>query len=113
MNKNYTPGPWHVGGNGTIIYDAEGWGVANATVFHGRHPGAAEANAHLIAAAPELLAALQEVVMLAQEMHTHWDNDRDIKVGKYLLALSGQLPGYDKRTNELHAVIIKATRGAT
>lgn len=62
-NANHTPGPWHAGGNGTIIYANDGWGVANATVFHWRQePGTAEANARLIAAAPELLAALEWAV---------------------------------------------------
>lgn len=61
---------------------------------------------------PVLVTVLQDVVMLAEEMHTHWDNDRDAKVGKYLLALAGRLPGYDKRTDEIHAAIANATGGA-
>lgn len=58
-----TPGPWHTGGDGTIIYAADGWAVASATVFHGRHGGRAEAkaDARLIAAAPELLGALRAI----------------------------------------------------
>lgn len=57
----HTPGPWRVGGDGTIIYAPDGFAVANATVFHGRHPGAAPANARLIAAAPDMLAELERL----------------------------------------------------
>lgn len=67
-----------------------------------------KADAHLIAAAPQLFEALIEVVLLAREMFEHWDSDRDAKVGKYLLALSGQLAGYDKRTDEIFSAISKA-----
>lgn len=62
----------------------------------------------LISAAPDLLEALEGVVLLAREMFEHWDSDRDAKVGKYLLAISGQRPGYDKRTDEILAAISKA-----
>lgn len=37
MNK-HTPTPWHVGETApTIVYAPDGFAVANATVFHGRH----------------------------------------------------------------------------
>ena len=42
---NHTKEPWHTGADGIIIYDANGWGIANATVFHGRHDGLKEAKA--------------------------------------------------------------------
>lgn len=55
----HTQGPLHIGGDGTIIYDKDGWGVANATVFHGRQePGTAAANARRIVAC---VNALQHV----------------------------------------------------
>ena len=44
MNAKHTPGPWHVATGGQQIRRGEG-----------------VANAHLIAAAPDLLAALQEI----------------------------------------------------
>ena len=60
METKRTPGPWHTGGHGnTIIYAADGWAVADVKVYHNRHNGYEEtqANARLIAAAPELLEA--------------------------------------------------------
>lgn len=58
-----SPAPWHVSGSKIpIVYDANGWAVCNAVVFHGRHSeGQSLVNAKLIAAAPELLAALDQV----------------------------------------------------
>ncbi|MGP5757726.1 hypothetical protein [Pseudomonas aeruginosa] len=62
MSK-HTPGPWHVGGpNKCTIYDKHGQRLANS--FEGvmatqRTDSECEANARLIAAAPELLEALK------------------------------------------------------
>lgn len=63
MGDHHTPGPWHVGTGKatTIVYAADGYAVANATTYHGRHDQPAEANAALIAAAPDMLTALQMV----------------------------------------------------
>ena len=62
----HTPGPWHIGDRfcGRFIYDARGWAVAD---FRGapdsKIPSAQkDANGALIAAAPDMLAALQEAV---------------------------------------------------
>jgi hypothetical protein len=66
----HTPGPWEIRGTyhthemialptSTIITDANG--VVHAYVSQGNWPGDRDANARLIAAAPELLAALREV----------------------------------------------------
>lgn len=69
MTSQHTPGPWHVGDNfsgPTIVYNQKGWCVADCRAPHGKfHPdGAREANARLIAAAPDLLEALR--YLLAQ-----------------------------------------------
>ena len=56
----HTPGPWTLQ-NGTVL-GADGVGVTRP--FE-RFDGAASANARLIAAAPELLAALQEIAIAA------------------------------------------------
>ena len=70
MSPKHTPGPWHTGGqDDRIIYAADGFAVADATVFHGRHRSKDAAptethNARLIAAAPELLDALKVLLSL-------------------------------------------------
>lgn len=51
MSEKHTQRRLHTGGDGTIIYDAQGWGVANATVYHGRQePGTARENARRLVA---------------------------------------------------------------
>ena len=66
----HTPGPWHTGGTGgLIVFDASGYATANATVFHGRNEdGESAANARLIAAAPELLEALELAVATIERL---------------------------------------------
>lgn len=62
----HTPGPWHTGTTANTkysIYERFGQQIAEsfAGVFIGNTPSAArEANARLIAAAPELLEALEQ-----------------------------------------------------
>lgn len=61
----HTKGPWHVGGKASvIIYSPDGHAVANAEVYHTHFGGVAEtqANARLIAAAPEILKSLKLIV---------------------------------------------------
>lgn len=62
MAPNHTPGPWHVGGKDrTVIFAEDGYAVADTKSFHGKHrDGAAQANAHLIAAAPDLLEFVRD-----------------------------------------------------
>lgn len=50
--SQHTQGQLHTGGDGTIVYDKDGWGVLNATVFHGRQAGpeTARENARRMAA---------------------------------------------------------------
>lgn len=64
MSAGHTKGPLHVGGkDGTIIFDKDGWATADTKSYHGRHrDGEAQANALLYAAAPDLLAALTEIL---------------------------------------------------
>lgn len=65
MKTTNTPGPWHVGIKQAeqIVYNDKGWAVANATVYHGKEDLAeVKANARLIAACPDLLAACEQLV---------------------------------------------------
>jgi hypothetical protein len=61
-NTQHTPGPWHVGeGRASIIvYASDGYAIANAATYHPKERDL-EANARLIAAAPELLEAARSV----------------------------------------------------
>ena len=65
MTTKHTPGPWHVGGlQGTgraaIVYSPDGYSICDCKSYHGKREWSEmEANARLIAAAPDLLAALE------------------------------------------------------
>ena len=62
----HTPGPWHIGVRtyyaGRDVYGPHGQAVAVAELKLLMHPLEAEANARLIAAAPELLALLKRIL---------------------------------------------------
>jgi hypothetical protein len=55
MGEKFTPGPW--GNNGGTVESAAGWHVATA---HGNGGGQLD-NAYLIAAAPDMYAALNKM----------------------------------------------------
>lgn len=99
----HTPGPWHVGlmnGEGSVFADegrmrAEAGGttlypICSVIDFDGER----EANARLIAAAPELLAALQRLTIQAE------------MTDDYEQSIGGTLHGAIKQAN---AAIAKAT----
>ena len=99
----HTPGPWHVGRGLAlrIVYNKDGWPVASAAVFHNRFSENEDlANALLIAEAPDMLKALQELADAAQA--------RENPMGDpcALLAAQASLREAAKRA---HSVIIKAT----
>lgn len=62
----YTPAPWHVGDTNknfdAMVYGKDGLMIANCTKVRGRSIEEEDANAQLIAAAPELLEALKKIV---------------------------------------------------
>lgn len=63
MQANRTPGPWYTMGAGVYTGSAQNDNIAHiATAHFYGVSGDPMANARLIAAAPDLLAALQEIV---------------------------------------------------
>lgn len=56
--------------------------------------------------------ALNGAVAVAREAHAHWDADRDAKVGKLLLALSGYALGYDPRTDAVQTALAQEQGGS-
>ena len=63
MNTNHTPGPWRSTHDGLIIACCNNQSVARVSKFDLQDR---DANALLIAAAPELLGLLRELVRLAE-----------------------------------------------
>ena len=94
MTTKHTPGPWHVD---TEDQDADihsGFGMAAKTMGHGHaQDGEGTANARLIAAAPELLDAL---------------NEQD----RFLGVLSGTVPLSEKDTHRRIQINREAVRAA-
>lgn len=83
MTTKHTPGPWHVGRGADghpIVYvdcpasEGSGPGIAHVCpIPHMRSTqGTKEANAHLIAAAPDLLAACDEALNHIEEGTTSY-----------------------------------------
>ena len=74
MSAKHTPGPWRVDIDRAIVADSQARGIWRTVVADLGLPtspnGAQEreANAHLIAAAPDLLEALEELVVTADNM---------------------------------------------
>lgn len=103
MATKHTPGPWKCGGHkGRIIYAPDGFAVGDATVFHGRNPDDTEHNARLMAAAPEMLAALERLEFAAL--------CRDSTMGDpcRLLEAKAELSA---AASEARAIIKRATEG--
>ena len=67
-----------------------------------------EANTQAPATQAELLEALESCVKIADEAFVLWDADKDMKVGKMLRALAGQMPRYRADIDKIHAAIAKA-----
>jgi hypothetical protein len=68
----FTPGPWHVhGANGNVVYAPDGWIADVRAGTKGSHGPAAQANANLIAAAPDLYAACKALIAY-QESEEEW-----------------------------------------
>ena len=65
--KTHTPGPWHyeTGDDGAVIYT--GFTIAKIPIDGSDW----QSNAHLIAAAPDLLAALEAALTAVEYYHEH------------------------------------------
>ncbi len=71
---SHTPGKWRVVNRVDVQAEAQGCLAYISTAgARGRTLEEAEANANLIAAAPDLLAALEEVVAISDRKHNAWD----------------------------------------
>jgi len=76
MTTHHTPGPWNV--TGLYVREQDGGLVASINdLWHGQKTPKAEknANARLIAAAPDLLAALEELLWSASRTSLETDGD--------------------------------------
>ena len=61
VRGSFAPAPWHIGElNPWLVYAADGYAVADLRTYHGRHADT-KADARLIAAAPEMLEALERI----------------------------------------------------
>jgi len=103
METKHTPGPWSAtndtvkGPSGNIVAECMGYSV-KATAPEQRAQGGREANAHLIAAAPELLEACRNLSQYVA---------KGIADGAFKDCV---LPkGAEKRLNQAQAAIAKAT----
>lgn len=80
LSASHTPGPWHLSPDGRGIYQGRSGDtdVYVAEIFpnYGLTIEEANANARLIAAAPELLAALRILTEHAQEQYPHIESER-------------------------------------
>lgn len=72
---SYTPGPWYVCRyDPAVVLDGVGREVADCSTFE-TMPLEEAANARLVAAAPELLAAIEQLIDYAQP--DNWDEGND------------------------------------
>lgn len=97
MSAQHTPGPWKAccsaGGDFLGIYPDTGAAEFPVAKMPGIiRPGVNEANARLIAAAPELLAALKEavdlIVQVTQSRWSEWEATEAETVGDFRAAIA-------------------------
>lgn len=62
MTSQHTPGPWYVTPDACAVYEKDGLGYRADTICHIVGHPFTRANARLVAAAPEMLAALESLV---------------------------------------------------
>lgn len=111
MSGQHTAGPWHVGENNdqAIVFDADGWAVCDCKTYHRKgRIDEMRSNARLIAAAPDLLDALERAVkwlVICDDPRS----EKDLAVAETALrkARGGQsTPGWaDQRLAQAYALI--------
>jgi hypothetical protein len=81
----FTKGPWHTGeGRSSLfVFASDGYAIANAVVYHGRHSGEDEANAALIAAGPSLYTALKKYAEFCCCLKCHGDEMCEVCNDRY------------------------------
>ena len=80
--QKHTPGPWHISKDGNDVEN-----VMDAGVCAMYADETATANAHLMAAAPDLLAALDSLLSLgASEGFGQWEEWEEVKVARAAIA---------------------------
>lgn len=89
--SNYTEGPWFVRSGTGLIIKAKNCVIACAALLRGDDWDKAKANAQLIAAAPELLEALEEALPMlhtGDELPMSYYKDKPGALGKALRAIA-------------------------
>jgi hypothetical protein len=91
----HTPGPWHVDScDDDLIYSANGWHIATVGNEAQEQPAhEITANAQLIAAAPELLDALEFVRMTFADIEASKRKGYYIECPKVVAAAIGKAKG--------------------
>jgi len=74
-NTQHTPGPWFVTPDGAAVYEKDGFGYRGETVCRLVGHPFTTANARLIAAAPDLLDALAEMLADADTLQEPYRNE--------------------------------------
>jgi len=105
MKTQHTPVPWAIRQHekGFVVYYTDGEIRSNTAQCYdntvAEEHGTAEANARLIAAAPELLAALKSLIGSVSEHKEHyydtadWEDAQDrVETAKAAIAKATQLP---------------------
>jgi hypothetical protein len=98
MTEKHTPGPWSIWRDFNVIADKGTRAIANCGGFSNSRNAEADheenvANARLIAAAPDLLEALKEMVRLELLLETYGPLDRACNMARaaILKATGGEL----------------------
>jgi hypothetical protein len=110
----FTPGPWRVeGANQNLVYAADGWIADVRAGVKGSLSKVAQANTHLIAAAPDLYAKCEKIVAwltrLAEKAEASAKDTRFITLAE---ASAADAKNYRATISDIESALRKA-RGET